>query len=190
MIVSALQLLFVMSSFLHNAPETGQPVEAILDFGKGELANWRGLNDDVMGGRSRCTVKYSKSSLTWEGRVSLENNGGFSSVRSPWAERDLSAYDAVTLRCRTTTGVSATALPQRKIRRKREKKKKKKKKIQKKAHPSMCRCCPVRRCTRPLRDGTSAPLRRRPLPTLRQYPSGEKRIIRTTKEKTSAQTRG
>ena len=104
MIVSALQLLFVMSSFLHNAPETGQPVEAILDFGKGELANWRGLNDDVMGGRSRCTVKYSKSSLTWEGRVSLENNGGFSSVRSPWAERDLSAYDAVTLRCRTTTG--------------------------------------------------------------------------------------
>ena len=76
----------------------------VLDFGKNDLSSWRGLNDDVMGGRSRCNVKYSKSTLSWEGTVSLENNGGFSSVRSPWSETDLSDYTSVTLRCRTTTG--------------------------------------------------------------------------------------
>ena len=80
-------------------------MSSLLDFGKNDLSNWRGLNDDVMGGRSRCTVKYSKATLSWEGTVSLENNGGFSSVRSTWKERDLSAFEAVTLRCRTTTGV-------------------------------------------------------------------------------------
>ena len=53
------------------------PKPLALDFGKGGVVDWRSLNDDVMGGRSRCTVNYSRSSLTWEGRVSLENNGGF-----------------------------------------------------------------------------------------------------------------
>lgn len=86
------------------SPNPESSMSPLLDFGKNELSTWRGLNDDVMGGRSRCNVNYSRSSLTWEGTVSLENNGGFSSVRSPWSERDLSGFDAVTLRCRTTTG--------------------------------------------------------------------------------------
>ncbi len=80
------------------------PSPYLLDFGKGNTTNWRHLNDDVMGGRSRCSVDYGRSSLTWEGRVSLENNGGFSSVRSPWGNTDLSPFGSVTLRCRTTTG--------------------------------------------------------------------------------------
>ena len=76
-----------------------------VDFGERKGGqDWILINDDVMGGRSRCTVKYSKATLSWEGTVSLENNGGFSSVRSTWEERDLSAFEAVTLRCRTTTG--------------------------------------------------------------------------------------
>ena len=38
----------------------------------------------------------------------VENNGGFSSVRSEWGERDLSAFGSMTLRCRTTMGESDT----------------------------------------------------------------------------------
>ncbi len=75
-----------------------------LDFGKGDNASWRALNDGVMGGRSIGVVDYSRKTMTWAGTVSLENNGGFSSVRSEWGTRDLSAFESVTLRCRTTTG--------------------------------------------------------------------------------------
>ena len=91
--------LFAASCALPPAPKP-----LALDFGKGGVTDWRSLNDDVMGGRSRCSVDYSRSSLTWEGRVSLENNGGFSSVRSPWGNTDLSAFSSVTMRCRTTNG--------------------------------------------------------------------------------------
>lgn len=80
----------------------------ILDFGKGQVSNWRALNDGVMGGRSIGVVDYDRKSMTWAGTVSLENNGGFSSVRSEWGERDLSAFGSMTLRCRTTTGESDT----------------------------------------------------------------------------------
>ena len=63
-----------------------------LDFGKGQVTSWRALNDGVMGGRSIGLVEYDRTSMTWAGTVSLENNGGFSSVRSEWGERDLSGY--------------------------------------------------------------------------------------------------
>ena len=97
---SMLALAFILPASVN--PDSN--MSALLDFGKNDLSTWRGLNDDVMGGRSKCDVKYSKSSLSWEGTVSLENNGGFSSVRSPWRERDFSGFESVTLRCRTTTG--------------------------------------------------------------------------------------
>ena len=85
------------------------PTEPLtLDFGKGEANGWRALNDGVMGGRSIGVVDYSRNTMTWEGTVSLENNGGFSSVRSPWGLRDLSGFGSMTFRCRTTTGAADT----------------------------------------------------------------------------------
>jgi len=79
-----------------------------LDFGKGTLRSWRALNDGVMGGRSVGVVDYGRKTMTWAGAVSLENNGGFSSVRSEWNEQDLSTFSSVTLLCRTTTGEADT----------------------------------------------------------------------------------
>ena len=85
------------------------PTEPLtLDFGKGEATGWRALNDGVMGGRSIGVVDYGRNTMTWEGTVSLENNGGFSSVRSPWGLRDLSGFGSMTFRCRTTTGAADT----------------------------------------------------------------------------------
>ncbi len=44
--------------------------------------NWRIVNDDVMGGISTSTISFTKTgTAVFKGDVSLENNGGFASVR-------------------------------------------------------------------------------------------------------------
>ena len=99
---SLLGTAFLAGACANPADSPTEPLT--LDFGKGQVTSWRALNDGVMGGRSIGVVQYDRKSMTWAGTVSLENNGGFSSVRSEWGERDLSAFGAMTLRCRTTTG--------------------------------------------------------------------------------------
>ncbi|MGB0591831.1 MAG: CIA30 family protein [Myxococcota bacterium] len=57
---------------------------------------WVTVNDTVMGGRSSATVSWNDAGqLIWSGNLSLENNGGFVSIRSrsPWS--DWSSYDGV-----------------------------------------------------------------------------------------------
>lgn len=69
------------------------------DFGKKTGGkDWYTLNDDVMGGRSEAKLKIKREYLTFEGQISLENNGGFASIRSPYGEFDLSEYKSVHVR--------------------------------------------------------------------------------------------
>ena len=42
---------------------------------------WRSVNDGVMGGRSSGGMVQAEDALKFTGELSLENNGGFSSVR-------------------------------------------------------------------------------------------------------------
>lgn len=73
-----------------------------LDFGKEKFgANWRVVNDGVMGGLSQGSLTFTDNSLIFKGKVSLENNGGFSSFRSPFAKIDLSGFKQVKMRVRT-----------------------------------------------------------------------------------------
>jgi hypothetical protein len=65
--------------------------------------NWRVVNDDVMGGRSASEAFLKKESLYFKGNVSLENNGGFASIRSPYQKMDLSGFKSVTIRHRGTS---------------------------------------------------------------------------------------
>ena len=53
---------------------------AIVDISM-DIEPWRSINDGVMGGRSAGGMTQSVEGLKFEGRLSLENNGGFSSVR-------------------------------------------------------------------------------------------------------------
>ena len=55
----------------------------IFDFNKNSnIEGWRIVDDVVMGGRSSGSFKLSpEGSGLFEGQISLENNGGFSSVR-------------------------------------------------------------------------------------------------------------
>ena len=47
-----------------------------------ESFEWVVLNDTVMGGRSSATVTYVDETVQFQGLVSLENNGGFASIRT------------------------------------------------------------------------------------------------------------
>lgn len=61
---------------------------------------WVAVNDDVMGGRSSGGAVLEGGHLNFSGELSLENNGGFSSVRSVGRDFDLSGATAVVLRVR------------------------------------------------------------------------------------------
>ncbi len=78
---------------------TGKP--ATLDFGidKGG-EEWYALNDTVMGGLSDGELRLTDDSIIFSGKVSLENNGGFASIRSPWKAIDISQYENLEIRCR------------------------------------------------------------------------------------------
>ncbi|MHA0289861.1 CIA30 family protein [Mycobacterium sp. C3-094] len=47
------------------------------------VAGWTTVNDPVMGGKSTSRVAFSGGGLEFSGTLSLENNGGFASARSP-----------------------------------------------------------------------------------------------------------
>ncbi|MFK7936364.1 MAG: CIA30 family protein [Saprospiraceae bacterium] len=64
-----------------------------------ELANWQVVNDGVMGGLSSATLQFdSAGHAIYQGRVSLENNGGFSSIRTNFNTQDVSSFSEVCLR--------------------------------------------------------------------------------------------
>ncbi len=59
-------------------------------------AQWVVINDTVMGGRSKATLSWNrKSELVWKGQLSLENNGGFVSMRTQNQWMDWSRYDGL-----------------------------------------------------------------------------------------------
>jgi monofunctional biosynthetic peptidoglycan transglycosylase len=63
-------------------------------------AGWQTVNDDVMGGVSRSSLRLANGIAVFQGTVSLENDGGFASVRSLPARYDLAGCDAFLVRVR------------------------------------------------------------------------------------------
>lgn len=61
---------------------------------------WSAVNDDVMGGVSRGGARIIDDVLHFRGILSLENNGGFSSVRSAGQTHDLGSATTIVLRVR------------------------------------------------------------------------------------------
>ncbi len=76
--------------------------ELIYDFGSsGAGSDWVVVNDGVMGGKSEGSARLTENSLIFSGMVSLDNNGGFSSLRAPYSTYDLSTYTHVILKYRS-----------------------------------------------------------------------------------------
>ena len=77
-----------------------QALRPLLDFAGPEAAQqWQVVNDGVMGGISdgRFRIAPDKT-MEFFGTLSLENNGGFASVRTKPADVDIKAGDAIVVR--------------------------------------------------------------------------------------------
>ncbi|MEO0565649.1 MAG: CIA30 family protein [Chloroflexota bacterium] len=73
----------------------------VFDFSEAEQVEvWTIVNDGVMGGISEGVWYQEDDYAVFEGNVSLENNGGFSSVRIGFRAADLSDYDGIELQVR------------------------------------------------------------------------------------------
>jgi len=60
---------------------------------------WRVVNDVVMGGRSTSTIGIDlNGNAVFKGNVSLENNGGFSSLRHRFDKLDVSKFKTIKIR--------------------------------------------------------------------------------------------
>ena len=82
-----------------NTATTAQKI--LFDFQTAtHAANWQVVNDDVMGGVSTSSFRVTNGVAVFQGEVSLENNGGFASVRSLPARHDLAGCDAFVVRVR------------------------------------------------------------------------------------------
>lgn len=75
---------------LFSAPVGAADTKALQDL------DWAIVNDTVMGGRSEATIQWDKQgAMVWSGYLSLENNGGFVSIRSSGSTFDWSDYQGV-----------------------------------------------------------------------------------------------
>lgn len=73
----------------------------VINFGENSENRWYSVNDTVMGGVSTGVLSYEESSLLFEGVVSTDSNGGFTSVRGPNETTDLSQYTKAIIRLRS-----------------------------------------------------------------------------------------
>ena len=83
------------------ASQAADPNSKTLDDFKTTQAagTWMSVNDGVMGGLSQGGPKVSKQhNLVFKGDISLENNGGFSSIRTRGTTMDLSTYDGIEIK--------------------------------------------------------------------------------------------
>jgi NADH dehydrogenase [ubiquinone] 1 alpha subcomplex assembly factor 1 len=73
----------------------------LFDFSTNTASEWQAVNDNVMGGVSTGRVSREGGKLVFTGKLSLENNGGFASIRSGSLRgMDLSAETGLNVRVR------------------------------------------------------------------------------------------
>ena len=74
--------------------------KTLIDFGKSdEKENWSIVNDVVMGGVSQSKmIMTDDSTAIFQGNLSLENNGGFASVRTNPIDYRMAGYDGIIAR--------------------------------------------------------------------------------------------
>ena len=74
--------------------------DTIFDFNKkADISNWSVVDDVVMGGRSSGKFYLNnKGHAVFEGRISLENNGGFSSVRYGFDRISTKSYSKILIK--------------------------------------------------------------------------------------------
>ena len=103
LVLVSLSMLPMAGNSRAGEPKQLRPTHHVLfDFGTtSDAQKWNSVNDDVMGGRSEGAFRITRQgTLELYGNLSLENRGGFASVRSKPAKLDLSKTDALVIRFR------------------------------------------------------------------------------------------
>lgn len=79
--------------------DTAPAERTLFDFSQPEdIKPWYTVNDNVMGGVSKGQVRAADDALVFYGSLSLENNGGFASVRTKRMKLDLAEGDRLIVR--------------------------------------------------------------------------------------------
>jgi monofunctional biosynthetic peptidoglycan transglycosylase len=98
MIIYILSLGIIMAPSNVSSENIDKTLEkVIVDFNEETLA-WNNIDDVVMGGISSSQMEISKDKATFRGVLSLENNGGFASIRSAENSKSLDGFDGLILR--------------------------------------------------------------------------------------------
>jgi NADH dehydrogenase [ubiquinone] 1 alpha subcomplex assembly factor 1 len=95
----ATRLPLLLTVFLMQALAE-KPLQPLLDFvGPDAAQKWQAVNDGVMGGVSEGRFKITADkTMEFSGRLSLENNGGFASVRTKLTNFDIHGGDTLVVR--------------------------------------------------------------------------------------------
>jgi monofunctional biosynthetic peptidoglycan transglycosylase len=89
-----------VSEALESGGQMSEPAN-LIDFNEATSIAWQVVNDGVMGGVSRGDIQRSDHGTgLFSGTLSMENNGGFASVRGLIAPQDLSAFSGLEIRIR------------------------------------------------------------------------------------------
>ncbi|HTY88094.1 MAG TPA: CIA30 family protein [Candidatus Acidoferrum sp.] len=95
-------VIAALAGFWFTLPVDAQTAseKTLFDFSAATNAAWQIVNDDVMGGVSTSSFSMTNGVATFRGTVSLENNGGFASVRSSPVLQNLAGHEALIVRVR------------------------------------------------------------------------------------------
>jgi hypothetical protein len=90
-------LIFAVIMTLWSVPASQQPDSLVLvDVARSTADDWFVVSDGVMGGVFSSSMEVTSGGTgVFAGRLSLENNGGFASVRTAPASGDLSAFASI-----------------------------------------------------------------------------------------------
>jgi NADH dehydrogenase [ubiquinone] 1 alpha subcomplex assembly factor 1 len=91
-----MNIFLILALFIIN-----QPLMILYDFeASNKPLGWVVVDDNVMGGRSEGNISVNEKGYgIYEGEVSLENNGGFSSIRYGFEPINVEAYKIAQLLC-------------------------------------------------------------------------------------------
>jgi NADH dehydrogenase [ubiquinone] 1 alpha subcomplex assembly factor 1 len=92
-------LIFSLSSMIPVSAENEPAMKMISTFdGDKNEPKWFSVNDSVMGGTSQGKPLINDGLLVFSGKLSLENNGGFSSLRTSGRKYDFTGKSGFVLR--------------------------------------------------------------------------------------------
>lgn len=93
--LAATLLLCLIVTYVNASTGNSDQIQVLNRFiGESASKPWPAVNDGVMGGASEGAARLTSNGMLFSGNLSLENHGGFSSIRQQ-VELDLAAFSGI-----------------------------------------------------------------------------------------------